>query len=142
LHRGDTRGRKSFVSTYRYPELDGNGNTAVLAGPEQVFRVVLRRPVQNFGVVIVSRAPGVKVQPRVVARDDENRLTGYAALPFVLNPYLAGYMDMVLAAGAVRPPAGTYDVVFDSRTKAGAGSFTFRFWLDDVTPPSARLVST
>jgi len=141
-YRGDTRGRKNAVTAYRYPELDGDGRADVLAGPEQVFRVVLRRPAQNFGVVITSRGPGVRVQPRVVAADDENRLTGYAALPFVLNPYLAGLMEPVLAAGAIRPAAGTYDVVFDSRTKAGAGAFTFRFWIDDVTPPSVRLVST
>jgi len=142
LYHGDTRGRKSSVVTYRYPELDGNGLSDVLSGPELVFSVVLRKPVQNFGVVIVSREHGVRVQPRVVAEDDENRLTGYAALPLVLNPYLAGLMDPVLAAGAVRPAPGTYDVVFDSRTRAGAGAFTFRFWVDDVTPPSARVVST
>jgi len=141
LHQGDTRGRPAAVNTYRYPELPGDGIADVLAGPEQVFRVVLRQPVQNFGVVIVSRAPGVRVEPRVVGRDDENRLTGYASLPIVLNPYLAGLMDPVLASGAVRPSAGTYDVVFDSHTSRGAGKFTFRFWVNDTTPPTARLRS-
>ena len=141
LHHGDTRGREGLVSGYRYPELRGDGVADVLAGPEQVFRVVLDKPVQNFGVAIVSRARGVRVEPRVVAGDDENRLTGYAALPIVLNPYLAGFSEAVLAAGAVRPIAGAYDVVFDSRTKAGAGRFSFRFWVDDTTPPSARLQS-
>ena len=36
------------------------------------------------------------------------------ALPVNLNPYLAQFGDPVLAAGAVRPLAGAYDVVFDS----------------------------
>jgi hypothetical protein len=31
--------------------------------------------------------------------------------------------------------------VFDSRTPAGAGRFSFRFWVNDTTPPSARLQS-
>ena len=141
LHEGDTRGRKALVSAYRYPELPGGGVARPLAGPEQVFRVVLGHPVENFGVVVVAQAPGVKVQPRVVAGADENRLTGYAALPIVLNPYLAGLGDPVLAAGAIRPSAGTYDIVFDSRAKAGAGRFTFRYWVNDTTPPTARLAS-
>ena len=142
VFEGNTRGRMSLVSIYRYPQrFPGVSKTRVLAGPEQVFRVVLDRAVENLGVAIVSRDPGVKVEPRIVAAGDENRLTGYAALPFVLNPYLADLNDPVLAAGAVRPIAGTYDVVFDSRTKAGAGRFSFRFWIDDVTPPSARLDS-
>ena len=142
LHEGNTRGRRSLVSVYRYPQrFPGVSGTRVLAGPEQVFRVVLERPVENFGVAIVSRDPGVKVEPRIVVAGDENRLTGYAALPYVLNPYLADLDEPVLAAGAVQPIAGTYDVVFDSRTKAGAGRFSFRFWIDDVTPPSAQLDS-
>ncbi len=143
LYEGNTRGHKNLVSVYRYPQrFPGVRGTPVLAGPEQVFRVVLDHAVENFGVAIVLRDRGVKVEPRVVADDDENRLTGYAALPIVLNPYLADYLDAVLAAGAVRPIAGTYDVVFDSRTKAGAGRFSFRFWVNDTTPPSARLQSS
>ena len=141
LHQGNTHGRKSLVSTYRYPELPGTGVPRPLAGPEQVFRVVLDQPVQNFGVVVVSQAPGVRVEPRIVAAGDENRLTGYPALPVVLNPYLADLADPVLAAGAIRPLAGSYDVVFDSRTKTSAGAFTFRYWVNDTTPPAVRLAS-
>jgi subtilisin family serine protease len=142
VHDGDTRRGRSSVSVYRYPQrFPGVNGVRVLAGPEQVFRVVLARPVANFGVVIVSRAPGVKVEPRIVAGGDENRLTGYAALPYVLNPYLADLDDPVPAAGAVRPAAGAYDVVFDSRTSSGAGRFAFRFWVNDTTPPTAHLRS-
>jgi hypothetical protein len=48
----------------------------------------------------------------------------------------------VLAAGAISPRAGTYDVVFDSATKAGAGSFTFRLWVNDTSPPAVSLVTS
>jgi len=142
LYTGDTRGRRSLVDTYRYPELPPDGPVSSrLAGPEQVFRVRLARPVANFGVAIVGRGPGSRVEPRVVRGADENRLTGYAALPFDQNPYVTEFGAPVPVAGALRPSAGTYYVVFDSRTAAGAGSFRFRFWIDDVKPPSATVLT-
>ena len=69
---------------------------------------------------------------------DENRFTGYAALPLYLNPYLATLGEPVLVAGALRPRPGTYDIVFDSRNAAGAGAYAFRFWIDDTRPPAAK----
>ncbi len=116
-------------------------STPALLGPEQLFSVTLTKPVANFGVVITSRQKGVKVEPRVVEAGDENRLTGYPALPTNLNPYLAQFGRPVLSAGAIRPLAGTYDIVFDSATAAGAGAFTFRYWLNDTQPPSVRLAT-
>jgi subtilisin family serine protease len=142
VYAGNTRGRPARVDSYRYPDVPaGSVVTSRLRGPEQVFRVVVRNPVANIGVVVTSRGPGVRVEPRVVADGDENRLTGYAALPFDLNPYVDEFESPVLAAGAIAPPPGTYDVVFDSATRAGAGRFRFRLWVDDTTPPSARLVN-
>jgi len=79
-----------------------------------------------------SSWPGSRVEPRVVRGGDENRLTGYAALPFDQNPYVTDFGSPVPAAGAVRPSAGTYYVVFDSPNAAGAGTYRFRFWVDDV----------
>jgi subtilisin family serine protease len=139
-YRGDTRGGRSLVAAYRYPER-APGLPRTLAGPEQVFRVRLGRPVANFGVAVTSRAAGVTVQPRVVEAGDENRLTGWQGLPVALNPYLDTYGRPVLAAGAVRPEPGVYDVVFDSPRRTGAGRFTFRYWVDDRTPPLLRLLA-
>ena len=141
IYTGNTRGRPSLVDTYRYPEVPADGPVSSrLAGPEQVFKVHLTRRVANFGVAIVGRGPGSRVEPRVVRGGDENRLTGYAALPFDQNPYVTEFGSPVAAAGAIRPATGTYDVVFDSPTAAGAGSFRFRFWVDDVKAPSATVV--
>jgi hypothetical protein len=142
VYAGDTRGGPSRVDAYRYPDVPAAGIvTNRLAGPEQVFRVVIRRPVANFGVAITWRAPGVHVQPRIVVDGDENRLTGYAALPFNLNPYVDEFEEPSPAAGAILPAAGTYAVVFDSPTRVGAGAFRFRFWTNDATPPTARLAT-
>jgi subtilisin family serine protease len=142
IYAGTTKGGKSLVRVYRYPQLPTHDGVAtVLAGPERVYRVVLSRAAANLGVAIISRAPGVRVEPRVVVAGDENRLTGYAALPFDQNPYLAGYGEPTLVAGTIRPTAGSYDIVFDSATAAGAGRFRFRFWVDDTTPPTAKLLT-
>ncbi len=134
VFQGTTTAGRNLVERYRYPDRAGPR----LAGPEQVFRVTLDRRATNFGVAVVARDRGVTIEPRVVVAGDENRLTGYAALPLNLNPYLVGYGGPALVAGALSPRPGLYDVVFDSRTEAGAGGFRFRFWIDDVTPPSLR----
>jgi subtilisin family serine protease len=139
-YSGDTRLGKALVRVYRYPQLpSGGAATATLAGPEQVFRVRLRRPAANFGVAVISVGRGVAVEPRVMVAGDESRLTGYPGLPVNLNPYLRTYRTPTPVAGALRPLPGAYDIVFDSRTRASAGTFTFRYWIDDVTPPAVRL---
>jgi hypothetical protein len=43
------------------------------------------------------------------------------------------------AAAVLSPARGDYAVVFDSPERAGAGRFTFRYWVDDVSPPTLRL---
>ena len=140
VYQGSTKGRPARVTHYRYPERPvGLAFATTLRGPEQVFRVRLLRPVANLGVAITHRAPGVRVEPRIVAAGDENRLTGLTALPFDVNPYGRDYGGPVLAAGTIAPRAGSYDVVFDSGTKAGAGAFTFRLWIDDRTAPTVAL---
>ena len=142
VYRGDTRGKPARVSSYRYPEGgSGVGVRTRLAGPEQVFRVVLRRPAANFGVAVLSQSPGTAVHPRVVRAGDENRLVGYPGLPLNLNPYLDSFLRPEPVAGAVLPARGAYDVVFDTASRARAGRFTFRFWIGDTTPPSVRLLT-
>ena len=138
LYHGDTAGRASRVAAYRYPEGGlAQGVPTRLGGPEQVFRFTLRRPVANFGVAIVHRAPGVKVSPRLVAGNDENRVVGYGGLPASLNPYQGfGRAEPVVAA--VLPDPGTYEFVFDTPTRTKPGAFTFRFWINDTSPPSIR----
>ena len=110
-----------------------------LGGPEQVFRFTLRRQVANFGVVVVSHAPGIRVSPRLVTGNDENRVVGFTGIPASLNPY-QGFDQAEPVVGAVLPDPGTYEFVFDTPTGAKPGAFTFRFWVNDTTPPSIRLL--
>jgi subtilisin family serine protease len=138
VYHGDTARQPSRVSTYLYPEGGlAAGVPLRLGGPEQVFRFTLHRRVANFGAVVTGHAPGVRVSPRLVARDDENRLVGYTGLPSTLNPY-RGFDNPEPVVGAVLPEPGIYDFVFDTPTGKRPGVFTFRFWVNDTTLPSIR----
>ena len=44
-------------------------------------------------------------------------------------------------ASVTLPSAGDYDVVFDTPTGNRPGKFTFRYWVNDRTPPAVALVS-
>ena len=130
------------VSSYRYPDvLPGHATFPVrLSGREVVYRVHVRRRIANFGVAVIKRASGVRVEPRVVRAGDENRVAGYTGLPFDQNPYRSGYGRHRLVAGVVLPGPGVYDVVFDTPTGARSGAFRFRFWQGDIRPPSVRVL--
>jgi subtilisin family serine protease len=141
LYGGNTAGKASVVSSYRYPEGGFACNCTDLSGPEQVFRLAVKQKVANLGAVVVSQAHGVRVSPRLVVAGDENRLLGFTALPVNNNPYqLYGRVEPVV--GAVLPAPGSYDFVFDTPIGASPGKFTFRVWVNDVTPPSVRLLTT
>jgi hypothetical protein len=142
IFHGNTRGKPALVSTYRYPETSFVSVSVPLdlSGPEQVFRFVANGKLANFGAVVTSHAPGVRVSPRLVVADDENRLVGAAALPANLNPY-QNYSQSVLAVGAILPLPGAYDFVFDTPTRGKPGKFTFRVWANDTKPPTVRLLS-
>jgi hypothetical protein len=141
VYDGNTSGKPSLVSSYRYPE--GSPGLAIpteLGGPEQVFRFRLTRTVANFGVVVLSHAKGVRVSPRLVAAGDENRVLGNAGLPVDLNPY-SNFGQPEPVVGAILPTTGVYDFVFDTPTGSRPGAFTFRFWMNDTTPPKAKLLT-
>ena len=138
VYRGNTRGRPARVSSYRYPSAPGGlGVTRRLPGPEQVFRFRIRGRVANAGAVVLSGS----VSPRLVQAGSEDRLAGYTALPIRLNPYQPSFFGLEPAVGVFRPAPGLYDLVFDTRSRRAAGPFRFRFWVNDVTPPSVRLLT-
>jgi hypothetical protein len=141
-YAADTSRGTARVSSYRYPDIvPGHAPFPVrLTGREVVYRVHIRRRVANFGVAVISRGPGVQVEPRVVRAGDENRLAGYTGLPYDQNPYRSSYGRHRLVAGVALPAPGAYDVVFDTPRGARSGPFRFRFWQGDVQPPSVRML--
>jgi subtilisin family serine protease len=140
VYRGSTARGVARVSSYRYPDPGKGVPFAVqLPGPEVVYRVRIRRSVANFGVVVVSRDPGVRVEPRIVRAGDENRLAGFTALPQDQNPYRSQYGSPRPIAGVLVPSRGTYDIVFDTPRGGRPGGFRFRYWVDDRAAPIVRL---
>ncbi|MGH3049586.1 MAG: S8 family serine peptidase, partial [Gaiellaceae bacterium] len=141
LYHGDTAGKASRVSFYRYPDRGVASEVPTdLSGPEQVFRFTLRQKVANFGVVVLTHATGVRVSPRLVLAGDENRLVGYTGVPATLNPYV-GLGRAYPVVGAVLPSTGAYDIVFDTPKGAKPGKFLFRLWVNDTTPPKVKLLA-
>lgn len=132
-YSGTTTGGPSRISSYRYP----TGGDVSYPGPERAYRVRIGSP-SNFGVVVLSG----QAVPHVTFAGTEDHIPGYAALPLDLNPYRTSFGARVRVAGAILPAAGTYDIVFDTRSAAAAGPFTFRFWVNDVTPPKLRVRSS
>jgi subtilisin family serine protease len=140
-YRDDARRGAFRVVSYRYPDDPSAFDLPTrLLGPEVVYRVRIAKPVANFGVAVVDQASGSRVMPRIVVAGDENRLVGETALPLDLNPYLDSFQHVDPVAGVVLPALGSYDVVFDTPSRARAGRFRFRYWVNDTTRPTARLL--
>jgi subtilisin family serine protease len=129
-YKGTTTGAPSLITTYRYP----TGGEPAYPGPERAYRVVISGRPANFGVVVLSG----RATPHVTFDGSEERLAGYVGLPMDLNPYRKSYGEPVPIAGVDVPAAGAYDIVFDTRSAGQAGPFTFRYWVNDVTPPKLR----
>jgi len=129
-YKGTTRGGASLVSRYRYPTAGDES----YPGPERVYHVAISGRPANFGVVVLSG----RAVPHVVFDGSEDRLAGYTALPFDLNPYRKSYGERLSVAGVDVPAAGAYDIVFDTRAAGQAGPFAFRYWVNDTKPPTLR----
>jgi subtilisin family serine protease len=131
-YKGTTAGAPSLITTYRYP----TSGDVQYPGPERAYRVTVSGRPANFGVVVLSG----RAVPHVTFDGSEERLAGYVGLPLDLNPYRKTYGASVPIAGVDVPAAGLYDIVFDTRSRAQAGPFTFRYWVNDVTPPKLRVI--
>jgi subtilisin family serine protease len=134
VYQANSANGESLVSHYRYPT-EGDG---FFPGPEVVYRVTITKPVANFGVAVLSGS----AEPQIVFNDDENHLVGFSAIPGVINPYLTTFGESRPVAAAVLPGPGTYEIVFATHSAASAGPFTFRYWINDTSPPRIRVVST
>ncbi|HEY4349001.1 MAG TPA: S8 family serine peptidase [Gaiellaceae bacterium] len=134
IYHGNTLGGPEKILRYRYPTA---GDTPY-PGPERAYIVHVTGNVANFGVAVLS---GHAI-PHVMFARDENHLVGFTGLPTDINPYLDSFGESRPVAGDVLPAPGTYEIVFDTRSKQAAGPFTFRYWVNDSRPPKIHVVST
>ncbi len=147
---GSTRGGANRVSAYRYPSAPfGNApDTPAMQedGGEVVYSTTLTRTVANVGVSVVTRTSGVRIDPFYLGAKDEDSVQGDAGTPVDVNELTSDYLEPVGAAGASFPSPGTFYVAVDSPRdrftgKLLAGRFVLRSWVDDVTPPTVRLLT-
>jgi len=134
IYQANTRTGHRLVSRYRYPSA-GDGS---YPGPEVAYLVHVTKPIANFGVAVLSG----HATPHVVFAGDENHMLGFPGLPTALNPYVETFGEFRPVAGAVLPAPGAYEIVFDTRSNETAGPFSFRFWMNDVSPPAIHVLST
>ena len=111
-----------------------------------MYSLAVAKPVANLGVSVLSEGPGVRVDPFVLGAQDEASVQGFAGSPVDVNPLTYDYLDAISSAGASLPAAGRYYVAVDSGRDRFDGSsyggrYVLRSWVNDVTPPSVRLLT-
>jgi minor extracellular serine protease Vpr len=150
---GDTRAGTSRAAVYRWPAApfgqppSYSGPATDETGAERLYVTELAQPAVNMGVSVLLSSPGSLIDPFFLDSRDENDVLGYAGTPVNVNSYLFGYRSDVQAAGVQFPRQGRYYVAVDSghddfNGRSFAGGYLLRFWVDDVSPPLAALVTT
>jgi hypothetical protein len=149
--RGTTKSGANHVTVYRYPAAPfGNQPDSPAMtedGAEVVYATTLTKKAVNAGVAVISKSSGAQIDPWFLGAKDENSVQGFAGTPVDVNELTYDYQSAVGAAGAEYPGPGTYYVAVDSGRgrfdgRSLAGSFVLRSWVDDVTPPTLRLLTT
>jgi len=148
---GNTRKGVNRVSSYEFPVAPfGNPPdmpAMVEDGAEVLYSLRLAHRVANAGVSIVSSPPGVRIDPFFLGARDENSVQGFAGTPVDVNELTYDYLQPISSAGASMPRPGRYYVAVDSGRnrysgRSYAGRYVLRSWVNDVTPPSVRLLTT
>jgi subtilisin family serine protease len=151
---GTTLKGTNHATVYRWPSA-GLGTFAqnVLGpteevGAEKLYSLDLKKRAVNAGAAVILQSPNALIDPWFLGAPDENDVLGFAGTPTNVNtgePF--EYRLPVGAAGAVLVAPGRYYVAVDSgRNQFTGGSFAGRYllrsWVNDVTPPRVKLVTT
>jgi minor extracellular serine protease Vpr len=155
VQRGTTKIGVSHVNTYRFPSAPFGMGPEYTSGPamneggaEHLYVTHVTRPVANVGVAITSFSPATAlVHPWFLGSQDENDVQGYVGTPVNVNGEMLDYGIDLGAAGAEFPRQGTYYVSVDSGAdpftqKQQRGRYVLRSWVNDVTPPRLRLLTS
>jgi hypothetical protein len=116
-------------------------------GSEHLYYTDINSPVVNFGVSVLAQTRGAVIDPFVLGSQDENDVQGYAGTPTDVNGLTYDANLDIGAAGAQFPRLQRFFVSVDSRadpfTNAPLkGQYLLNSWVNDVTPPFVRLLTT
>ena len=163
--RGDTRSGENRASAYRWPTspfsilgIFGVDPSVNDDGREKLYALDIRERAVNAGVVVVRPAPKLDasivsllssnqpIHPWFLGSLDENDVLGYAGIPVNVNGQLPDFLYSIGTAGGVFLPPGRYYVSVDSGRdlftgRSLAGPYTLRSWVNDVRPPTVRIIT-
>ena len=141
VRAGNTRGKPSLVSRYRYPDVPQGGIvTAVAAGPGAgvpLHADEARGELRRRDHAAQRRGQGRAADRRGRRREPPHGLRG--------APHEPQSVSRAIRQSGARgrgDPAARRAATTSSSTAPpppGAGAFAFRFWVDDTRPPSLRL---
>ena len=116
-------------------------------GAETLYVMHINDAVANAGVAVVAAPRSVQVDPWFLGSPDESDVQGQAGTPVDVNNLTSDFKLDIGAAGVEFPRQQAFYVSVDSGRdqftgQLLAGSYTLRSWIDDVTPPRVRLLTT
>ncbi len=161
---GDTRSGVDRARVYRWPS-SPFGLTGLLGvdaplnedGKEQVYFIDVTGKPANVGVGVVDPPYNVNapfedlliapIHPWFLGSLDENDVQGIAGTPINTNSYMDGFLLDSRTAGTAFPRPGRYYVSVESGFdpfggNGYAGPYVLRSWINDVKPPTVRLLTT
>ncbi len=165
LQSGDTRTGEDRARVYRWPTspfsilgIFGVDPSVNDDGKEKIYSLNITKQAVNAGVVVVKPETKVNasitallssnqpIHPWFMGSLDENDVLGYAGIPVNVNGSLPDFLYSIGAAGGVFLPPGRYYVSVDSgrdlfNGRSLAGRYTLRSWVNDVRPPTVRVVT-
>jgi minor extracellular serine protease Vpr len=165
VQRGDTRSGENRASAYRWPTspfsilgIFGVDPAVNDDGREKLYSLEIQRQAVNAGVVVTRPAPRLNasitallssnqpIHPWFLGSLDENDVLGYAGIPVNVNGQLPDFLYSIGTAGGVFLPPGRYFVSVDSGRdlfsgRSLAGPYTLRSWINDVRPPTVRILT-
>jgi subtilisin family serine protease len=148
LVAGDTSKGTSLVSAYRWPVAPFGVSPGTPPmdedGAEQVYSLDVKKPAANAGVSVLLQSG--YVDPFFLGARDESSVQGYAGTPNDVNGLTFDSGLPISAAGAEFPLVQRYYVSVDSgrdvlNGQTFAGQYILKSWVNDVTPPSLRVLT-
>jgi minor extracellular serine protease Vpr len=153
LQAGDTASGTNSVSVYCCPAEpfgpppDYTGAPMNEDGAEHLYSFEVDQPIVNFGVSVLAQSGNSVIDPFVLGSKDENDVQGYAAIPTDVNSLTFDANVDVEAAGVQFPRLQRFYISVDSRAdaftnKSQKGKYLLNAWVDDLSPPLLRILTT